>query len=752
MNELRGWPIVWPATSEDKRVTANLTRRDFLKIGAGAGVATGIGAAARKVVLEPYVRPPEQELPGRATWYASTCRQCPAGCGIIVRVINGRPRKIEGNPAHPLNRGKLCARGQAGLQVLYNPDRLQNPVRQVGGRGSRQFQPVQWSEALDQLTDRLQAISSPSRIAFLGGMMPDSLYSLIDRFLQARGAASPVIFDLHSALEGRAEALDLAERWFGLRQLPIYDIARAQAVLSFGANFLETWMSPVAQGVDYGTMRQGQVGGRGTLVQLEPRMSSTAASADEWVPVAPGTEGLIALGIGRIIVEENLGTVGSHREHATLYRDVAVGDVAEASGFPAEELLRLAHIFADADRSVAIPGGYLAGLSNGPDAMDAVMALNVVMQRVGREGGVFLPLGVPAAEFPAAVAPSPYAAVEQLMDRMRAGEIDLLMIHGANPVYELPERSGFLEAMQQVSRVVSFSSFVDETAAQADWILPDHTYLEGWGYQLVAPGADRPVVSGQQPVSIPLYNTRSTADVILTLAQRLGDEVAAALPWTDEVAHLEQQASGLLGSSIGAFDAATPAGFWSRWRQIGGWWSEDPLRGEPELTRDLTQPLEVPQAEFHGDPQALPYHLVPYESLTLSDGRGANQPWLQEIPDPMTTARWNSWVELGEQAAAELGVQDNDLVRVSSPAGEFVAPVVIHPGTRPDVVAIPTGQGHQDYGRFAAGRGSNVIDLLAAPNGRLDWASTRVRIEPLGGSAQLARLESLDGEGRETIR
>ncbi len=731
---------------------ANLTRREFLKIGAGAGVATGIGATARKVALEPYVRPPEQELPGRATWYASTCRQCPAGCGIIVRVINGRPRKIEGNPAHPLNRGKLCARGQAGLQMLYNPDRLRNAVRQVGGRGSRQFEPVQWPAALDELAARLQNISSPSRAAFFAGMLPDSLRALVGRFMAAYGADPPVLFDLHSALEGRSDAIDLAERWFGVRQLPIYDISRAQAILSFGANFLETWMSPVSQAFDFGEMRQGQLGGRGTLVQLEPRMSSTAATADEWIPIEPGTEGLVALGIGRIIVEENLGTVGSHREHAQLYRNVSVGDAAEASGVPAEELLRLAHIFADVDRSVAIPGGYLAGLSNGPHAMDAVMALNVTMQRIGRQGGVFLPQPVPAEAFSAALLPSSYAEVEQLINRMMAGDIDVLMIHGANPVYELPQSSRFLEALQRVSFVVSFSPFVDETAIHADWILPDHTYLEGWGYQVVAPGADRPVVSGQQPVSVPLYDTRSTGDVFLTLASRLGGDLANALPWADEVAQLEQQAAGLLGSSIGAFDAPTPAGFWSRWRQAGGWWSENPIRVEPELTRDLEQPLEVPSAEFHGDPQAQPYHLVPYESITLGDGRGANLPWLQETPDPMTTARWNSWVELGEHTASELGVHDNDLVRISSPAGELVAPVVIHPGTRPDVVAVPTGQGHSDYGRFAAGRGANVIDLLGNSGDRLEWASTRVAIERLGQTSELARLESLDGEGRESIR
>ena len=729
-----------------------VSRRNFLKLTAGAGAAVGLGSTIRRVALEPFVQPPESELPGRATWFASTCRQCPAGCGIIVRVINGRPRKIEGSPSHPINRGKLCARGQAGLQLLYNPDRLRNAVRQNNGRGSREFEPMAWEIALDQLTSKFEGLSSPEAVGFLGGLMPDHLYALISRFLDSAGAPPPVLFDLHTALEGRATATDLSSRWFGADRLPIYDIANAEVVFSFGSNFLETWMSPVAQSVDYGTMRQGQLGGRGFLLQFEPRLSSTAASADEWVPVEPGTEGLIALGLGRIIVEENLGRAGSQREFSPMYRSVDVGAVADAAGVSIEELLRLARIFTDVDRPVAIPGGYLASLPNGQPAGDAVMALNVIMRRLGREGGVFLPQEVPAEAFSSPASVSGFSKVEELIERMRAGEVEVMLIHSSNPIYDLPSWSGFQEALANVPTVISFSSFVDETAVAADWVLPDHTYLEGWGYQVVAPGADRPVVSGQQPVTNPLYDTRSTADVFLSLANRLGGDVAVALPWLDEVAFLEENATQLLGSSIGFFDASTPAGFWSRWRQNGGWWSENTIRQEPEVLRDLAQPLEVPSAEFDGDPESFPFYLVPYEAILLSDGRGANQPWLQETPDPMTTARWNTWVELNPETAARLDLHDNDLVRVSSPSGELIAPVVVFPGIRPDTVAIPTGQGHQDYGRYAEQRGSNVMDLITPSTGSLQWGSTRVRVEPLGRSAKLARLENLDGEGRETVR
>jgi anaerobic selenocysteine-containing dehydrogenase len=252
-----------------------------------------------------------------------------------------------------------------------------------------------------------------------------------------------------------------------------------------------------------------------------------------------------------------------------------------------------------------------------------------------------------------------------------------------------------------------------------------------------------------------LHDTKSPADVILTIAARLGGRVADALPWVDSAAFLEDISAELLGSSISAFDATTRAEFWSRWRQFGGWWSQDRIREEPELTRALSDPLDVSAPAFLGDPASYPYHLVPYESLTLTDGRGAHLPWLQEVPHPMTTARWNSWVEIHPQAAARLGVKDNEVVRVVSPTRSLELPVVVYPGMLPDVVAIPTGQGHEASGRFASKRGGNVFQLIPAPNvdtGYFLWRTTRVRLEPVGRTQAIARLENLEGRGRERIR
>ena len=690
----------------------------------------------RTEYLESYVQPPEEGLPGENLWYASTCQQCSAGCGVIVRVRDGRARKIEGNPAHPLNRGKLCARGQAALQELYDPDRLRNAVRQTGGRGTRAFDPLRWDDALRMLGDRLRD-ADPASVAFLGGNLSSHLSVIASRFLDGLGGGPLINHTLGDELEGRRALIEASQQLFGAPVIPAFDIARADVVFSFGANFLETWISPVYYSRAYGRVRRGQLGKRGALVQFEPRLSSTAASADEWIPVRPGTEGLVALALGKLVVEEGLGGEG---QPVGFYEQVTVGDVAEVSGVSTEELERLARAFAGAENPVAIPGGGLAAHHDGIAALTAVHALNHVVAKIGRTSGVFLPLLTGGKEFVPPPA-STFADVLSLIRDMAAGRVKMLFVHGANPVFEL-EMAGFGDALARVPFVVSFGSTVDETAVQADLILPDHTSLEGWGYHVPAV-ADRRVISGQQPVMRPLYDTRSTVDVLLTLAQRLGGGLAQALPWPNEVEFLEQAAE------VWREADTSVKSFWAGWRRRGGWWAETEEWRSPASSAPFDRLLTLTPLPSTERDDGLPFHLHVYPSVSLFDGRGANKPWLQETPDPMTTVSWQTWIEINPHTAEELGVQDGDVVWVVSSAGKVEAIVYAYPGIREDVVAMPLGQGHQDYGRYAQNRGSNPARLLVPAaddeTGTLAWAATRVQIIPTGRCMSVARLENRDG-------
>jgi len=725
-------------------------RRTFLQIGAASlagAVLAGCKNPRRWVHLEPYVRPPEEQLAGVATWYASTCRQCPAGCGIVVRIMNGRALKIEGNPEHPLNRGKLCARGQAGLQLLYNPDRLSGPVQQEqveGQRGSRRFTPLSWDAALNALYSKLQAAGSRFAI-WAGSTTSGHLADLLQRFAEAAGAPAPLFYDLYSALSGRRALREADRTLLGDEQLPAYDVGHADVVLSFGGNVFGTGLSTVRYGVEYGAFRGQALGKRGYLVQLEPRMSITGAVADRWLPVRPGSEARVAQALAWIIGDQSLGSPDRAARARALVTETDIGQVAAESGLSVEDLESLARTFATAERPLAIPGGWVAGQPNGGEATTMVQALNLVAGTAGQPGGIVQPSSPPSSALVRSLASS-FSDVQDLVARMRAGEVQVLLVHGANPAFSLPDALGFADAVRQVPFVVSFSPLVDETALHADLVLPDRTYLESWGYDVVSPNFGVPAVSSQQPVVMPVFDARSTADVLLTVARGI-EPLSAALPWSDEVAFLKDVIASL---PAGAFGGSGQDVLWARFLQHGGWWpvpagieSSGTSTGATSPTLPAA-PIQLAPAPSAGLAQEYPYHLYLYLSDLLSDGRGANQPWLQGTPDPMTTVSWQTWVELHPETARALGVQEGDIVRLTSAHGELEAPAYLYPAIRPDTVAVPIGQGHTDDGRYARNRGANPMALLGAEadgsGDNLVWASGRVSIARTGQRTDLARF------------
>ncbi len=722
-------------------MTKGVTRRDFLKLGVfagGAAVLAGCQTPRQWVTLEPYVKPPEEQLSGQATWYASTCRMCPAGCGIVVRIMNGRAKKIEGNVEHPLNQGKTCARGQAGLQLLYNPDRLQGPVHQAQ-RGTRQFQGIEWNAGINTLYTKIQ--SAGNKVAIWGGSSTSGhVIDLFDRFTQALGAPAPVFFDLYTAYHGYQTLGSASQAIFGTDSLPTYDLSHADIVFSFGADFASTWLSAVRYGTEYGNFRSQPLGKRGYLVQFEPKMSITGAKADRWLPIRPGTEGIVAQAIARIIADQSLGASERVQRARVLAGEVNIGDVANASDISIDQLTQLARIFAQAEHPLAIPGSALTGQNNGADGLMAVQALNFIAGNFDQPGGAALS----ADTLPTHLVKrqmSTLADAQKLIDRMQSGQVQVLLVHGANPVYELPPKLGFLEAMNQVPFVVSFAPLVDETAVWADLVLPDRTYLESWGYEIVSPNFGTPAVSSQQPIVTPVYDARSTADILLTIARGL-PAAAQALPWNDEVAFLKEMVTQL---GAGAAGGSGTDVLWSRFLQHGGWWPAKPPSA-PTTRTTSPAPLKIEPTQYQGDEKDYPYYLNISMNDLLSDGRGAHSPWLQGSPDGMTTMMWQTWVEINPKTAQQIGVQDGDIVQVTSPYGEVEAAVYTFPAIRPDTISVPLGQGHTDLGRFAQGRGSNAVQLLGAQadaaGNTLAWSTVRAKITPTGRQIALATFEN----------
>lgn len=685
-----------------------LDRREFLKLSgatAFAALFAGCDSVPKKII--PFVIPPEDYTLGEALWYASVCRQCPAGCGILVRASEGRAKKIEGNPLHPVNRGRLCARGQAALQALYHPERLSRPLKRDGKRGSGKFLPVSWEEALSLLMTNLKTTraADPRSLLLCTGPTRGHENLVAARFLRAFGSSRRVSFDPY----GQDALLAANEAVFGIREIPEYDLANTRYLLSFSGDFLETWLSPVHYAAGYGGMRQERVTVRGKFAHFGSRLSMTAASADLFQVIAPGTEGIVALGIAYLLVRERLtpeaasasSLLGAGLSEWTPER------VTKESGVPEAALSAIAREFAENRPGVAIAGTAAASATNGTGTLAAVALINRLGGSVGNPGGIFFPdRRAPFSRYgseAAAMAPLPESGYEPLLreiEAMRSGAVRMAILSGpANPAFTLPPAVRFEEALGKVPFTVAVASFLDETSSLADLVLPAPTSLEEWGDDIAPAGHAGNAVGLVQPVVSPFHDARSLPDILIAAAKELGGAISAALPWKNFRDCIEQAYGG-------------PGGGMEKALREGGIFS-----GPPAPSRFAAAPLRLPKvgrAAFEGDPAQFPLLLSVYPSIAFYDGRGANLPWLQEMPDPVSTAVWRNWIELHPDDAAKRGLRDGQGVRISSPFGTIEAHLSFHPGIAPGTAAMPLGQGHTRYGKVANDRGGNPFALLPA--------------------------------------
>ena len=683
-----------------------MERRDFIKLTAISSASATLASCGNPEHQLIRFVPDEDLAPGIAEFKPSVCPACAAGCAVNVRVMqadvdtvrNGQSgvvtmsvaKKLEGQPKDPISQGGLCARGQASIQITYHPDRVTQPLKRKGNRGSGDFTPVSWDEAIGELVGKLDTIAAAGdqkSIAFVTRPRRSRRAALIAEFASKLGAPAPIVFDpMGDEVVRRANAIS-----FGHEQLATIDLARSRFVISFGADLLGTWNSPVAQSAGYGAMRQGHPQQRGKLAVVESRMSITGANADEWVAVKPGTEGVLALGLAHVIVANKLRPSSSGRAAAAIegwsggLADYAPARVEQITGVAAKRIERLARELVDFRPAVAVAGGPAVAHSNGLFHALAVNALNDLLGAVEQPGGVFFTPG----------GQSPVANAQSLQSLSAA---KLVVIDEANPVYGAPVALKVRETFEKAPFIVSFGSFVDDTSAYADLILPDHTFLESWVDTTPESGSIETVTTVAGPVMKPLHQTRATADVLIEVAGKLKSPIA--LPWKTAEELAKSPAPGPQPPQA----ARPPEGTAGRY-------------SEPQ---------------FAGDAAQFPFHFLPFKTPQFGDGSTAHLPWLQEMPDPLTSAMWSSWVEINPATAERLQIAQGDLVDITSPHGTLRAPAMIFPAIAPDVIAMPVGQGHVTFTQYASGRGVNPMAILApateAATGALAWAATRVKI------------------------
>jgi molybdopterin-containing oxidoreductase family iron-sulfur binding subunit len=687
-----------------------MDRRRFLTVlgVGGAGAAAVSGCSTGKVEkLIPYLVQSEDQVPGNPTWYASTCTECAAGCGLHVKTREGRAIKLEGNPGHPVNAGTLCGHGQSALQALYNPGRLKGPMaRQADGT----FKAITWDEGIATLAQKLGA--AQGKLAVISGAHRGTFGDLLGAVTTALGGT------LVRYTPFAHEPVRLAsQRVFGQDEIPACDFAAAKYIISFDTDFLENWVSPLEHSRGYAASHGYHDGQMAKHVTFSTRMSLTGMNADEWHPHLPGREAAIALAMANVILAERSGNPNDANALRGLIDDYTPEWAQQVSGVHAEVIRRVAREFASAEPGLAVAGGVSMQHRAAVETCVAVNILNYVAGNVGRT--VKYGAGLDSSDG--------YAAMVNLLGTIEKGGAAVAIVHEANPAYALPKATGFAARFAKAGFKVSTSLYLDETAALCDLLLPDLHALEKWDDHRSRAG----VTGLMQPVMEPVFPTMATGDLLLKTAQKVGGPLAAFTAPTFE-AHLKAQWARTVNGDAG----------WREALQRGGVWDTTaPAPTAVKLSASIgSLPFTTPA--FDGEQGEDAFFLVPAPSV-MGDGRYANRPWMLELSDPVTKITWHSWVELHPETAKRLDVREGEVIVLTSPSGSIEAPVYVYPGIHPDVLSVPIGLGHTSYGDLATGRGVNVLDLLdAAPaGGFLPYVGTRVTVTRTRRYHKVAKTE-----------
>ena len=708
-------------------MSGKMNRRSFLKMmgwgGAGAALSgcdlpTTVTLEEGKEDVVSYLMPEEYVIPGVGVWYASTCMQCSAGCGIHGRVREGRLLKLEGNPDSPINNGKLCMMGQAGVQGHYNPDRVTSPMLRNGGGLS----PVSWEEALAALNEKLGATSG-DRFAWFTGTLSGHQLALVSNHLDAMGSTNHFVHEVVNNAVSQAVNLDMLGE-----ANPRLRLDKARMVVSFGADFMGAGQSPVHYAGQYAAFRTAKE--RGLFVQIEPKMSLTGGSADLWLAIKPGTEGVLALGMANLLLNKiKVSDAGIPSDVRELIDRYDITKVAKITGVAGHRIQRVTQLLTERSPSLVLAGATAEGHAHGYASVAAVMMLNHILGNVGKtieSSGSF--------PFPQLMAKRGNTA-DLAAFAAAAGEnkLDAVIFAGSNPVYSAPDALKLTEAMGNIGFKVAISQFMDETTAAADLVLPAASYLEDWGTVVPPTQAEQAAIHVQQPLMEQLHpQTRGLGDIVLTLLkQRKADEYGK---FEDYYAYLRNAFAAMPATvKKGAKDDNE---FWNTALQTGVIDVDVPAGSLKSTVVSFADPVST---TAEGDANGL--YLIPSPRMGLLDGRHANLPWLQEAPDQISKVVWDSWAEMHPDTAARLGVGNGDKIRVTTHSGSIELRAVLLKGMHFDAIAIPLGQGHDDYGRYAKGLGVNPLKILdgtrEAKTGELAMYSTRVQVKRVAPAEKL---------------
>jgi anaerobic selenocysteine-containing dehydrogenase len=709
-------------------------RRSFLSFVIGGAAGTALTPLPWKLTDDLSIWSqnwPWTPIPpsGETTYVASTCTLCPGACGISVRKVDDRVVKIEGLGGHPVNDGGICPLGLSGPQLLYSPTRVRTPLKKVNGG----WQEISWDKAIQEIAVQLKELrekGQPQSVVWVSDTDRGTVAELSKRFLTVYG--SPNFIRTPSIQDSYELALYLTQ---GQRAMAGFDLANATYVLSFGSGIIEGWGTPPHLFRAKSAMQQRG----GKISQLEGRLSKTAAKADQFIPIKPGTEGALALGLIHVILKEGIyrkdvvqnQSVGSDALKRLAGDDFAPEAVSKATGVDAKTIVDLAKAFAGAKKPLAICGrGNGRQESGNAQEFLAVHFLNALVGSINTAGGVIAVPEPDYIEWPEpemdAVAsngmqqarmdgaggkdfPLSRYLLNRLPEMLSAGStspVQALFVNSANPAYNLLDTVKVEKGLKKIPLIVSFSAFMDETAAMAHYILPNHVYLERFEDVPAAQGFPNPVIGLVKPVVRPLFNTRHTGDAVMQLAKAVGGNVAAAFGWESYEACLQES----LGDK---WDALKEEGYWVDAKFSPAAFETKSKKFEfANADIALLPAYTAPKAP--GDDKTFPLTLIPFDTLRLGSGSIGAPPFLVKSLEETLLTKNDGLVEINPIDAQKLGLADGADAVLSTPKGIAQVKVTLSEGIMPGLVAMVRGLGHTAYDRFLAGKGVNINRLMSS--------------------------------------
>jgi len=655
-------------------------RRDFMRL-FSASALFGASACIRRPeeTAIPYVNQPIDQIPGVPTYYATTCGDCSAGCGVVIKTREGRPVKVEGSPEHPINQGSTCATGQATLQGLYHPERRKAPQVKIGER----FHDAAWDETFDALASR---VSAASKVAIFTGGSTGHRLEFYRKFLKHIGSSEDqlYVYEPNGLMSSISKAHEIA---FGASGMPRADLRSAELIVGIGSDFLDIGTSSCFHTKGFSASHSFQRGKMGRFVQFESGMSQTGARSDDRYPIAPGDE----LGVALLLVKSllaNSSSKGSAGERSEMKRvlDSYKGYIVAAESRVGVSSAELDKVAADliTKKSVVMCGGTAIDENATMLQVAAIMA-NTLIGAYGKT--LFFDRGWMTA-------PTTNRGIKEFIEE--AGDIDLVIVIDSNPIFTVPQAFGIDKVFEKIPQVISIQNQNTETDRYATVRLPGHHYLESWG--------DEQPVAGfwtvRQPAVRALANSRQSEDILLWVAGAMKKPMGFA----DYRTYLMQRWKNIhktLGNKVD-FDTF--------WRAV--------------LRRGFVGKLEKRNVRSFANvrgkiaPSDTPFKsglkLVSPLDVRLQDGRGADKPVLQEAGDSMTTITWDSWVAINPNTAKKLGFRRNDLLKVEGSGGSVEVALYPMPGMHPDAVYIHRGNGHAEgVSRVTDGFGVNPLGIFS---------------------------------------